>query len=99
MAACIHCKRPIKAGAKFCSSCGKTQQAARPTHCTNPACGAPLEEGDAFCGECGQAIASGGAATTSRPESRLCTECQHYRVAAPISTQIRAPGAKAQEAL
>jgi membrane protease subunit (stomatin/prohibitin family) len=47
---CGHCQAQVRAGAKFCDSCGAPMQA----HCTN--CQADLRTGAKFCDECGTPV-------------------------------------------
>ncbi|HTX00827.1 MAG TPA: SPFH domain-containing protein [Acidimicrobiales bacterium] len=44
---CANCQSDVRAGAKFCDSCGNPMQ----KHCTN--CNAELSSAAKFCGECG----------------------------------------------
>jgi Ca-activated chloride channel homolog len=64
---CAYCGHPLRAGARFCASCGKTVAApapisqadlptipAWPTECPN--CGKPLRQGVKFCSSCGKRL-------------------------------------------
>ncbi len=48
---CANCHSQVRAGAKFCDSCGSAMQ----KHCTN--CNAELASAAKFCGECGTPVA------------------------------------------
>jgi hypothetical protein len=50
---CPSCRRPVRAGSKFCDACGATL----PSTCTK--CGRPLRPQAKFCDGCGAAIGSG----------------------------------------
>ncbi|MDD2562024.1 MAG: SPFH domain-containing protein [Eubacteriales bacterium] len=47
---CVSCGKPVPPDARFCPSCGKSQQG---TPCKN--CGEPVEPGAKFCPACGEA--------------------------------------------
>ena len=59
---CPHCGKPIRPGAKFCGSCGKTIQTAQPqpsspdAQVACPHCGKPVRKDARFCASCGQSI-------------------------------------------
>jgi hypothetical protein len=59
--ACPHCGRPVRMGAKFCASCGRTLTpapapplAAAPARCAH--CGELLRLGAKFCRKCGMKV-------------------------------------------
>ena len=62
-AACIQCKKPISAGAKFCSVCGAAQEQQAPAGPICPQCGTGLQSNAKFCYECGT------------PLRRTCKSC------------------------
>lgn len=47
---CPSCQEPVRAGAKFCDSCGAKLE----VECVS--CGATLRPGAKFCGACGEAV-------------------------------------------
>jgi class 3 adenylate cyclase len=59
---CPGCNGEVRAGLKFCPTCG-TRLAA-----TCPSCGAPADPGARFCGECGAGIAAVPPAAAAVPE-------------------------------
>lgn len=63
MVRCVHCGQPLRAGARFCASCGQSQEAASPppafskpsaSFCRH--CGTALRPGAKFCARCGEQI-------------------------------------------
>ena len=54
---CPHCGHPLRAGARFCSGCGRTLTAPMPMEpMTCPHCGNALRPQAKFCGKCGQRL-------------------------------------------
>lgn len=60
---CPSCNAVLRAGMKFCSSCGASLQ---PKKKVCPNCGAEVMPGMKFCGECGTPLA---------PKKRVCASC------------------------
>ncbi len=70
MKTCPNCGAPMKANAKFCTSCGlKVEEVKKPE--TKPkkcaACGKDLDEDDMFCPYCGEKY--------KLPKERICADC------------------------
>ncbi|MFM8322431.1 MAG: zinc ribbon domain-containing protein [Chloroflexota bacterium] len=62
-ATCPNCGQPLRAGARFCGSCGHTLPAAArpaapppPSEINCPRCGRALRQGARFCSSCGEVI-------------------------------------------
>lgn len=56
-ATCHACGKPLKAGVKFCGSCGTVNAAVSvPAAPTCPHCGTPVRAGAKFCASCGNKI-------------------------------------------
>ena len=73
MAECVGCGASLRAGARFCQSCGAPAEVVR-SSCAG--CGAELEPGAGFCEVCGRPVATAvddpaGGATLVRPPPRF----------------------------
>lgn len=80
--ACPHCGKPLRPGARFCGSCGKTLQESKVTPPTQsekttcPHCGKPVRPDAKFCPSCGQSIpvAAAAVAAATPPEEGDSTQ-------------------------
>ena len=73
--ACPHCQAPNKAGAKFCSSCGKEMVVAQ-MKC--PACQANIKGGVKFCPQCGANVEGSNCTKCNaklKAGAKFCPEC------------------------
>ena len=73
--ACPHCQAPNKAGAKFCSSCGKGMVVEK-MQC--PACQANIKAGAKFCPECGANVEGSNCSKCNaklKAGAKFCPEC------------------------
>jgi membrane protease subunit (stomatin/prohibitin family) len=78
MVPCPKCGTGNPAGAKFCSTCGATQQAAGTATVTCPSCKAQVPPGTKFCSSCGQSLAPKPCKSCQapvEPGAKFCSNC------------------------
>src|SRR5262245_44061260 len=86
---CVHCHRPVPAGAAFCPECGPRLT----PNC--PRCGVPSAPGHRFCPACGAALTASAAPPADAPLRAAVPERRQLTVmfcdlmdSTPLSTAL-----------